>query len=145
MKNEEELVTTLELSKNSTLSFSLNTFKGKRYAAITKFLISDSGEPKPTGGLTLDIDKFKEMLGVIEQHIEDLLDPEEKEIATISLRPNETLRIGVSFFEGKSGIDLRKYIIDGDKKIPTRKGVRIPIEEADSLEESLQQLSEAIK
>ena len=143
--SDEKLIATLELSPKYILGFSLKTFRGKKYASITRFLISDYNEPKPIGGLTLGLDKFKEMVEIMEQHIGDLLDPVEKEITYISLKQNETLRICVSVYNSKSGIDLRKYIIDGENKIPTRKGIRIPIEEADSLEDCLQQLSQAIK
>ncbi len=143
--NKDKLIATIELSPNYILGFSLVNFKGTKYASITKFSVSDfSDDPKPMASLTLDVDKFKEMVVIIESHLDELLDPVEKEIAVISLRPSEILLISVSSYKEKFGIDIRKYIIDGEVRIPTKKGVRVPIEETDSLEECLRQLSEAI-
>jgi hypothetical protein len=143
MENEK-IVATLELSDKCALVFSLRVFKGRKYAAITKFLGHNSDNPKPIGGLILNVDKFKEMFVAMDGHTEELLDPVEKEIAVVQIKDGEILRVGVSVYNGKPGIDLRKYIIQDGNNLPTRKGVRIPIEEVDSLEDCLQKLFELL-
>lgn len=143
--NNVELIGSIELSPGTSYGFSLGEFNGKSYASITKFIISKNADPKPVGGLTLSTDDFKKMVMLMDTQLETLLAAEETELGIIQLKAGERLRIAVTVFNDKYGVDLRKYVEVGEEYVPTKKGVRIPVEDVDTLMEYLQAMFEKLK
>lgn len=134
MPNEDQLIATLEHTASTSITFSLRIFRGKKYVAITKFLHREGNEsPKPIGGVVFGTDVFLSINKLISEHTEDLLDPAEKVIGTIETKPGEEVRVSIAEHEGRVGIDLRKYVVAGETHTPTHKGIRVSIEEADTL------------
>ncbi len=58
-----------------------------------------------------------------------------------------TIRASVSYFRGKALIDLRLWVEPrlGQDLIPTKKGISVPVEYVDDLEEAVAALVKAVR
>lgn len=87
MKNSDKLITSFDLSKSITLTFSERVFKEQKYIAITKYLCRESDpEPKPIGGIVLGTISFNQLAELLENSTEAVLDPTPKSIGVIKVK-----------------------------------------------------------
>lgn len=144
-KDEDQIVSNLDLTEHTTLSFSVWKHNGKIYGSIRTFVFTDNYEGPGLSGFAMEADKIDQLCEILNQRTEDILDPEPKEIATIPLRAGYFLRIGVNEYKGRTGVDIRVYFSNEIETGPTKRGIRISIEEIDQFMEKLEELNSALQ
>lgn len=141
----DQLITTIDCSPTVNVVFSLRVYRGVKYIALTKFLSGKNDiKPKPIGGVVFTPDVFLQINTIITEHTGDLLDANIKLIDTVASKEGEEVQISISEYNGVVGIDIRKYLILGDIKKPTKSGVRFPIEEVDSIAECFDKVTKLL-
>jgi len=140
-----ELISTLDLTDSTSIVFSVSLFHGKKYISLAKCICgSNSEKPIFAGGINVLFDHFKELNDLLTKNTENILEATEKNIGKIEVKDSEEIQVSIVSYQGRVGVDIRKYLVNGDAKTPTKKGIRIPIEQADELLECFESVCDKI-
>ena len=116
------------LDESSEIRFSIDAYRGYRYASIRKYLTSGGY----TGATRIGITMTPEMVKAVAPLIAALPDIPatvmEAELGKFAKRPGMSVIVRVSSFQGSKGLDFRQWQEDESYKGWTKKGIRLPID-----------------
>ncbi len=134
-------VGSLTLSDKAEVLFYLDIYQGKKFANIRKFIRSEKYTGPTKSGVKLNKDVFKKVQEALQDVPSSLSEAEEKELALISVSRIVSIRVSISYYQGKYGIDIREYYKTPNYKGPGKTGVRIPYEFLGQMRAFLEQMS----
>lgn len=118
----------LPLEDGSEVKFSIDAYRGYRYASIRKYLKSESYSGATRVGITMTPEIVKSIAPIIANLPEDVTKLEDQELGKFAKRPGMSVVVRISSFKGTKGLDLRQWQEDEAYKGWTKKGIRLPIE-----------------
>lgn len=110
------------------VKFSIDAYRGYRYASIRKYLKSDAYSGATRAGITMTAEIVKAVNGVLAALPDDASQMEDKELGKFAKRPGMSVIVRVSSFKGSRGLDLRQWQEDDVYTGWTKKGIRLPLE-----------------
>ncbi len=123
-----EEIGTISLTESSEIIFYIDSYRGKQFANIRKFVKSKKYTGPSKSGIKLnktELQKIYESLRNLSVQTDDL---QESEICKIPVHKGKSIRVGINFFNGSYGLDIREYLETKKYSGPSRKGVRIPVD-----------------
>jgi hypothetical protein len=127
-------VGTIAYSSTSEVRFYVDEFRGRKYAAVRRFLKSPRYTGPTRSGITLDGEMLEKVVGAIGTHASGGAKAEEKELGRYLRRPGVELVVRIQVYKDKPGIDIREWL-DSD---------RIPHEKLEELLGHLKKLKSAL-
>lgn len=110
------------------VKFSVDAYRGYRYASIRKYLKSDAYSGATRAGITMTAEIVKSVNGVLAALPDDASAIEDKELGKFAKRPGMSVIVRISSFKGSRGLDLRQWQEDDTYTGWTKKGIRLPLE-----------------
>ncbi len=129
-------------SPTSEFRFYIDEFRGRKYAAIRRFLKSPRYTGPTQSGITMDNTLLDSLILTLEKITAQ---PEEKELARFPRRPGVELVVRISVYRDKHGIDIREWLQSGQYTGWSKRGVRIPYESLAELISLLKKLKPALE
>lgn len=117
---------TIPLSEASEIVFYIDTYKGKLFANIRKFIKSHKYTGPTASGIKLTFEQITCLRNALGEISQDSQNVQERQIVTFPKGENQYIAACISLFNGQYGIDIRQYVSTEKYKGPTKKGVRIP-------------------
>lgn len=118
----------IKLSSSSEIVFYVDTYQGKRYANIRKFITTQKYIGPTKSGIKLTKQQLESIQKVLLCLSNSSEMAQDEELLSIPLGENICLSIRISFYNGSFGLDIRQYISTEKYKGPTKKGVRFPLD-----------------
>jgi len=113
--------------KTEEVKFSIDAYRGYRYASIRKYLKSDSYSGATRAGITMTPEIVKGVAAVLEKLPDDASKTEDIELGKFAKRPGMSVVARISSFKGARGLDLRQWQEDDIYTGWTKKGIRLPL------------------
>ncbi|MBT3955196.1 MAG: hypothetical protein HN833_01310 [Elusimicrobiaceae bacterium] len=135
----------LTLEDNSEIRFSIDSYRGYKYASIRKYLKSDTYTGPTKSGITMTADIVKGIAAVIKELPDTTEEIQESELGKFAKRPGLSVIVRTSSFRGKKGLDIRQWQEDQAYKGWTKKGIRLPLDKVKEVKELFAQIDEALK
>ncbi|MFA6583381.1 MAG: PC4/YdbC family ssDNA-binding protein [Elusimicrobiaceae bacterium] len=118
----------LPATEGSEIRFSIDEYRGHKYASIRKYLKRDSYNGPTRSGITMS----KEIVdGVLDALLKLPGEPEaivEQELGKFAKRPGLSVVARITIYRDSTGIDLREWQEDVSYKGWTKRGIRLPYE-----------------
>lgn len=118
----------ISLDENSEIRFSIDAYRGYRYASVRKYLTQGAYTGATRAGITLTPDIVKALAPLIEQLPDDPTQLQDMELGKYAKRPGLSVIVRISSFRDSRGLDLRQWQEDDKYKGWTKKGIRLPAE-----------------
>lgn len=134
----------LKLEDNSEIRFSIDSYRGYKYASIRKYLSSDTYTGPTKSGITMTADIVKGIAGVIKELPDNIDEIQEKELGKFAKRPGLSVIVRTSSFRGKKGLDIRQWQEDQAYKGWTKKGIRLPLDKVKEVKDLFEQTNAAL-
>lgn len=131
-------------SSTSDVRFYVDEFRGRRYAAVRRFLKSPRYTGPTRSGVTLDGEMLGRVVVAIEGYSTNGAEPKEQELGRYQRRPGVDLVVRIQVYKEKAGIDIREWLDSEQYSGWSKKGVRIPHERLAELLTHLKALREAL-
>jgi hypothetical protein len=141
--SEERVVATLKISETSELVFYLDCWRERTWANVRKFLHGERYVGATKAGVKLELDAVPQIVGVLSSMCSCAADIEQREYLRLPAAGNQFVALRGSLYKGMLGADLRVWFSRADDALPTKKGVRIPIELLPEAVECFRQLAAA--
>lgn len=138
-------VGTLVLDPGSEVKFSIDAYRGYRYASIRKYLTSGSYTGATRAGITMTPEIVKALAPILAALPDTPQQINEVELGKFAKRPGMSVVVRVSVFQGSKGLDLRQWQEDSSYKGWTKKGIRLPIEKIKEIKALFAQLAQALE
>jgi len=135
----------LTLEDNSEIRFSIDAYRGYKYASIRKYLKSDAYSGPTKSGITMTSDIVKGINSVLKDLPNKVEDIEEKELGKFAKRPGLSVVLRTSAFRGKKGLDIRQWQEDDAYKGWTKKGIRLPLEKITEVKDMFERMVIALQ
>jgi len=135
---------TLKLDESSEVRFSIDVYRGYRYASIRKYLISGSYIGATRAGITLTPDIVKAVAPLLEALPDEPGKLTDMELGKFAKRPGLSVIVRISSFQGMRGLDLRQWQEDESYKGWTKKGIRLPAEKIKEIKTLFAQLAQTL-
>ncbi|WP_428898423.1 Transcriptional Coactivator p15 (PC4) [Parelusimicrobium proximum] len=124
------------------VKFSVDAYRGYRYASIRKYLKSDSYSGATRAGITMTPEIVKGVSAVLEKLPDDASSIEDNELGKFAKRPGMSVVVRVSSFKGSRGLDLRQWQEDDVYTGWTKKGIRLPLNKMGEIKKLFKQMVE---
>ena len=134
----------LPLDENSEIKFSIDAYRGYRYASIRKYQTAGEYIGATRAGITLTPEIVRALAPLIAQLPDEpnLLKP--AELGKFAKRQGLSVIAQVSQFHATYGLDLRQWQEDDKYKGWTKKGIRLPGEKIKEIKVLFAQLAQAL-
>ncbi|MGB2579427.1 hypothetical protein AAIR98_001346 [Elusimicrobium simillimum] len=109
------------------VKFSIDAYRGYRYASIRKYLKSDSYSGATRAGITMTPEIIKGVASALEKLPDDATKVDDIELGKFAKRPGMSVIARISSFKGARGLDLRQWQEDDIYTGWTKKGIRLPL------------------
>ncbi|ACC98412.1 hypothetical protein Emin_0857 [Elusimicrobium minutum Pei191] len=123
------------------VKFSIDAYRGYRYASIRKYLKSESYSGATRAGITMTPEIVKGVASVLEPLPDDASKLEDKEIGKFAKHPGMSVIVRVSSFKGARGLDLRQWQEDDIYTGWTKKGIRLPLNKMGEIKKLFKEMS----
>ncbi len=134
----------LQVSPESEIHFSIDEFRGHRYASIRKFLKSETYSGPTHSGVTLNVPILEGVIEVLEKLPKQPETLADKELGRYAKRPGLELVARITIYKDNTGIDLREWQDDVAYKGWTKKGIRLPYEHLEKIVGFLKVMKQAM-
>ena len=134
----------LPLDENSMIKFSIDAYRGYRYASIRKYQTAGEYIGATRAGITLTPDIVKALAPLIAQLPDDPAQLKEVDLGKFAKRPGLSVIVRVSSFHDAYGLDMRQWQDDEKYKGWTKKGIRLPAEKIKEVKVLFAQLAQAL-
>lgn len=118
----------LPLGEEGEIKFSIDAYRGYRYASIRKYLKSDSFSGATRAGITMTPEIVKALSPLIAKLPDNPELLKDQDLGKFAKRPGMSVVVRVSTFKGSKGLDFRQWQEDETYKGWTKKGIRLPAE-----------------
>ena len=135
----------LPLDENSAIKFSIDIYRGYRYASIRKYQTAGEYVGPTRAGITLSPDIVKALAPIIAALPEDVTQLKTAELGKFAKRQGLSVIAQISHFHGAYGLDLRQWQEDERYKGWTKKGIRLPAEKMKEIKNLFAQLMKAME
>lgn len=122
--------------------FSVDSYRGYRYASIRKYLKSDTYSGATRAGITMTGEIVKAVNSVLQNLPDDASNMEDQELGKFAKRPGLSIIIRVSSFKGAHGLDLRQWQEDDTYTGWTKKGIRLPLEKMGEIKQLFNKMND---
>lgn len=119
---------TLPLEEGSEIRFSVDAYRGYRYASVRKYLTMGGYTGATRIGITMTPEIVKAVAPLVAALPDNPQAIKDVELGKFAKRPGMSVIVRVSTFQGSKGLDLRQWQEDERYKGWTKKGIRLPIE-----------------
>lgn len=133
-----ENIGTIRISESLEILFYIDSFRGKQYANIRKFVRSKKYTGPTKSGVKLNKSELQVILGSLKNIPNGIHDLEECILCEIPIYSGKFIRVSISYFNGAFGIDVREYFDTAKYKGPGKAGVRISYIYLDEIRNYLQ-------
>lgn len=134
----------LKLDEESEIRFSIDAYRGYRYASIRKYLTMGSYVGATRAGITLTPDIVTAIAPLLAALPNDPTQLEDKEIGKFAKRPGLSVIARISSFKGSRGLDLRQWQEDSTYTGWTKKGIRLPIDKIEEIKALFVKMAEML-
>ena len=134
----------LILDENSVIKFSIDAYRGYRYASIRKYQTAGEYVGATRAGITLTPDIVRTVAPLIAQLPDDPAQLKEVELGKFAKRPGLSVIVRVSSFHDAYGLDMRQWQEDERYKGWTKKGIRLPGDKIKDIKVLFAQLAAAL-
>lgn len=117
----------LALDESSEIRFSIDAYRGYRYASIRKYLTTGDYTGATRAGITMTLEIVKALAPLLAALPDDPAQLKDVELGKFAKRPGLSVVVRVSSFQGTRGLDFRQWQEDDTYKGWTKKGIRLPI------------------
>ena len=135
----------LPLDENSEIKFSIDAYRGYRYASIRKYQTAGEYVGATRAGITLTPDIVRALGPVIAGLPDDPAQLKAAELGKFAKRQGLSVIAQISMFHGNCGLDLRQWQEDDRYKGWTKKGIRLPAEKMKEIKSLFAQLMQALE
>lgn len=136
---------TLVLDENSEVRFSVDAYRGYKYASIRKYLTSGGYIGATRAGITLTPDIVKAVTPLLAALPDDPAQLTDVELGKFAKRPGLSIIVRISSFQGMRGLDLRQWQEDEAYKGWTKKGIRLPVEKIKEIKELFAKMAQVLE
>ena len=130
----------IELAESARVRFYVDAYKGHPYASIRTFIDSDSYSGPTKSGVTLNPDLLAKTITELEKLPKEPATTEDVELARLAKRTGLDIVVRITIYRDTTGIDLREWVDDGAYKGWSKRGVRIPYGELESILRCLKEM-----
>jgi len=123
-----DVIGTINLSQSSEIIFYVGKYKGTAFASIRKFIKSQKYTGPTKRGIMLNKRQLQIIYEILQRLQIDSETIQDQELIKIPLNDSRFIYVGINFFEGQYGLDIRQYLKTEKYAGPSKKGVRIPVE-----------------
>lgn len=116
----------LPLEEGEEIKFTIDAYRGYRYASIRKYMTSDSYSGATRAGITMTPEIVKAVAPLIARLPDDPALLKDEDLGKFAKRPGMSVVVRVSTFKEAKGIDFRQWQEDDAYKGWTKKGIRLP-------------------
>lgn len=131
--------------EGSEIKFSIDAYRGYRYASIRKYLTSGSYTGATRAGITMTPEIVKAVAPLLAKLPDDPAQLKDVELGKFAKRPGMSVVVRVSSFKGARGLDFRQWQEDETYKGWTKKGIRLPVEKIKEIKELFAQMAQALE
>lgn len=125
----------LPLDESSEIKFSIDAYRGYRYASVRKYLTSGGYMGATRIGITMTPEIVKAVAPLLAALPDQADQIKEVEIGKFAKRPGLSVVVRVNSFQGTKGLDFREWQETQEYKGWTKKGIRLPIEKMKQMKE----------
>ena len=140
-----EEIGTLPSGGGSEIKFSIDEYRGHKYASIRKYLQRDSYTGPTKSGITMNGDVLRGVAEVLAKLPKDPKASTEQELGRFAKRPGLVLVVRITLYMNSMGIDLREWQDDVAYKGWTKRGIRLPYEHLDKIIQFLGKMKPVLK
>ena len=126
---------TLQSESGSEVQFSIDAYRGYRYASIRKYLTSGSYIGATRAGITLTPEIVKAVAPLIAALPDSPEQLQDQQLGKFAKRAGLSVIVRISSFQGSKGLDLRQWQEDESYKGWTKKGIRLPASKIKEIKE----------
>ena len=127
----------LPSEEGSEIRFSIDAYRGYRYASIRKYLTSGTYVGATRAGITLTSEIVKAIAPILAALPDDATRITDGQLGKFAKRPGLSVIVQINSFKGSRGLDFRQWQEDNNYKGWTKKGIRLPIEKLKEIKEKL--------
>ena len=117
---------TIRISESAEILFYVDSFKGKQYANIRKFVRSRKYTGPTKSGVKLSKEELQAISDSLQNLSAEIQDVEESVLCESHKYIGKFIRVSIHYFNGTFGIDIREFFDTTKYKGPSKAGVRIP-------------------
>lgn len=118
----------IALGDGNEIRFSVDAYRGYRYASIRKYLTSDGYSGATRIGITMTEEIVKALAPLIAALPDTPAEVKDVELGKFAKRPGLSVVVRVSTFQGTRGLDFRQWQEDDAYKGWTKKGIRLSLD-----------------
>ena len=135
----------LPLDENSEIKFSIDAYRGYRYASIRKYQTAGEYVGATRAGITLTPEIVRALGPIIAALPDDPAQLKPAELGKFAKRQGLSVIVQISLFHGSCGLDLRQWQEDDKYKGWTKKGIRLPADKIKEVKSLFAQLMQALE
>ena len=124
------------------VKFSIDAYRGYRYASIRKYLKSDTYVGATRAGITMTPEIIKKVTEVLEKVPDDASKMEDVELGKFAKRPGMSVVVRISSYKGSRGLDLRQWQEDEVYTGWTKKGLRLPLNKMGEIKKLFREMND---
>lgn len=118
----------LPIDQESEIRFTIDAYRGYRYASVRKYLTAGSYTGATRAGITMTPEIVRAVAPLLARLPDDPAALKDVELGKFAKRPGMSVVVRVSTFQGVRGLDFRQWQEDAEYKGWTKKGIRLPAE-----------------
>jgi len=123
----------LPATEGSEIRFSIDEFRGHRYASVRKYLKRDSYNGPTRSGITMNAPILRSIIDSLSKLPKDPALVTEQELGKFPKRPGLSVVARITVYRDSVGIDLREWQDDVSYKGWTKRGIRLPFEQVEKI------------
>ena len=132
----------LPSTEGSEIRFSIDEYKGYKYASIRKYLKRESYSGPTRAGIKMNKDIVSGIHEALSRLPKGTALSGEQELGKFAKRPGLSVVARITVYQGSTGIDLREWQDDVAYKGWTKRGIRLPYEQIGKILEYLGKMRE---
>ena len=136
---------TLPVDESSEIRFSIDAYRGYRYASIRKYLTAGEYIGATRAGITMTPEIVKAVAPLLAALPDDPAQLTDAELGKFAKRPGLSIIVRISSFKGTKGLDFRQWQEDEAYKGWTKKGIRLPVEKIKEIKELIAKMAAALQ
>ncbi len=136
---------TLPVDESSEIRFSIDAYRGYRYASIRKYLTAGEYIGATRAGITMTPEIVKAVAPLLAALPDDPAQLTDAELGKFAKRPGLSIIVRISSFKGTKGLDFRQWQEDEAYKGWTKKGIRLPVEKIKEIKELFAKMAAALQ
>lgn len=133
----------LPADESSEIRFTIDAYRGYRYASIRKYLTSGNYTGATRAGITMTPEIVRAVAPLLARLPDDPAALKDVELGKFAKRPGLSIVVRVSTFQGVRGLDFRQWQEDAEYKGWTKKGIRLPVEKIKEIKALFVSMAEA--